>query len=428
MRIILCYHRISNIYDDFNLMNVSIHNFESHMKYIKNYFSVMSLEQLVESDAQDTGENCIAITFDDGYRDVYRNVLPILEKYQLPATVFITTENIDSVEENWPDQIMRTCLQPAIYHDYFDIDNELIKLRCNTRNLRERCDFYTVMGAICGRLGSDARKKQLQELDMWAGQEEKGRESRRILTTEEIRILANNPLITIGSHTITHPVLKCLTEKEQLSEIRDSKEMLESITGKTHDFFAYPYGGKAAYDETTVKLLKECGYRLAVAMGGRSIESCIDMFRVPRCAVYNYDGREFKDWLGNIFRREDIKSQIIESSQNDLPLAYVGALKEDTEIISGKQKIVIWGYGYWGKELYAELKALGLDGNILAFGDKNAERLGVTNSGIPVMTAEQIIAKENLSEISILIKGVYDWDIYMELRKKGFKNLHILLR
>lgn len=100
MRIVLCYHRISNYFDDFNLMNVSIHNFEMHMKYIKEHYEIVSLEDLVKECSHDAKRNQVAITFDDGYRDVYRNAFPILEKYQIPATVFITTGNIDSLSDS----------------------------------------------------------------------------------------------------------------------------------------------------------------------------------------------------------------------------------------------------------------------------------------------------------------------------------------
>ena len=80
---------------------------------------------------------------------------------------------------------MRACLQPAIYHHYFDMENELTSMRCYTRNLQERCGFYRIMGEICGRLGADSRREQLQQLKVWAGFDEEGRESRRILSREE---------------------------------------------------------------------------------------------------------------------------------------------------------------------------------------------------------------------------------------------------
>ena len=431
MKIVLCYHRISNFYDDFNLMNVSIHNFEMHMKYIKKHFELISLEQLMKEIRDNDERNQIAITFDDGYRDVYLNVYPILEKYQIPATAFITTENIDTEEENWPDLVMRACLQPAIYYDYFDIENELTTLRCYTRNLQERCNFYAIMGDICARLSAHSRKEQLRKLKLWAGIDG-GRDSRRILNTEEIRTLANSPLIIIGSHTVTHPILRHQSREEQLNEIKGSQNKLEAITGKKHQFFAFPYGGKDAYDEFTLEMLKENGYQLAVTTEPKNVSPDTDLYQIPRYVVYNYDDKDFEKFLDKIFEKEDIKSKrkssLSEKNKDEIQLAYIGTLKDDLEVISGTRKVVIWGYGYWGRELYTELRMLGLENNVLAFGDKEAEKYNVTDNGVPVMCAEEIVSAVKLSEVSILIKGTYDWDIFMELKKRGFRNLHIILR
>lgn len=74
------------------------------------------------------------------------------------------------------------------------------------------------------------------------------------------------------------------------------------------------------------------------------------------------------------------------------------------------------------------MKLLELDKNVLAFGDKEAGKFEVTDEGIPVMRAEDISKTVDLSEVSILIKGTYDWDIFTELSGRGFSNLHIILR
>ncbi len=432
MRIVLCYHRISNYFDDFNLMNVSIHNFEMHMKYIKEHYEIVSLEDLVKECPHDEKRNQVAITFDDGYRDVYRNAFPILEKYQIPATVFITTGNIETRKENWPDLVMRACLQPAIYHHYFDMENELTSMRCYTRNLQERCGFYRIMGEICGRLGADSRREQLQQLKVWAGFDEEGRESRRILSREEIQILANSPLITIGSHTQTHPILKCLSYEEQMKEISGSKGRLEEITGKRHSLFAYPYGGRDAFDETAIDILKENGYQMAVTTESKNVDQYTDLYQIPRYVVFNYHKKEFYEFLYSIFGEKKIEKHSHNGdrakSKKEKRLFYIGRLKEDTVILSGGAKIIIWGYGFWGRELYKELKLLELDKNVLAFGDKEAGKFEVTDEGIPVMRAEDISKTVDLSEVSILIKGTYDWDIFTELSGRGFSNLHIILR
>ncbi len=427
MKAVLCYHRISDYYDDFNLMNVSVAHFETHMKYLKNHYEVLALEQLICAAEQEDGWNQIAVTFDDGYRDVYRNAFPILEKYQIPATVFITTKNIDTTEENWPDWVMRACMQPAVYHDYFDMENELVTIRCYTRNLQERCDFYSAMSEVCARLDTCSRNQQLQELKSWAGVNGKGRESRRILSTEEIQMLANSPLITIGSHTETHSILSWLPLETQFREIKDSKDKLESITGNRIELFAYPYGGRNFYDETTMELLKSNGYQMAFTTDTERIDVHTDRYQIPRHAVLNYDETNFTNFLNAILGNTE-KRDADTTERKQTPLTYLGRLKDDVGVLCGKEKIIIWGYGYWGRELYAELKMMGEGLEVLAFGDRDAEKYGVTEDGIPVLGAIEIAEMARASGAVILIKGIYDWEIFTELKEQGFRNLHIIMR
>ena len=83
---------------------------------------------------------------------------------------------------------------------------------------------------------------------------------------KELQILADNPLVTIGSHGTTHKVLRGMSEAAQRSELLESKRILEKITGKRIGVFAYSHG---LYDNTTVDILRtERCYDYAFSAGG----------------------------------------------------------------------------------------------------------------------------------------------------------------
>ena len=73
------------------------------------------------------------------------------------------------------------------------------------------------------------------------------------ISISELQDLANDPLVTIGSHGITHKVFKGMSIEEQRIELIESKKLLESITGQPIETFAYSHG---QYDRHTIKLLK----------------------------------------------------------------------------------------------------------------------------------------------------------------------------
>lgn len=98
---VLLYHRVCDMKPDIWNLAVSPVQFELQMKYLKENYSIMRFED----DWSNIREKSVVITFDDGYLDNYRNAWPILEKYQIPATFFVSTGNIDSENEFWWDEL-----------------------------------------------------------------------------------------------------------------------------------------------------------------------------------------------------------------------------------------------------------------------------------------------------------------------------------
>lgn len=93
---VLVYHRIDDKNDTPDI-TVSSKKFKNQMLYLKKNFNIYSLDELIDiykNNRQLKGD-VVAITFDDGYKDNYINAYPVLKKYDIPATVFITTNLID---------------------------------------------------------------------------------------------------------------------------------------------------------------------------------------------------------------------------------------------------------------------------------------------------------------------------------------------
>ncbi len=89
-RIILVYHEISKQGAN-SKYAVSKENFEKHMDYIKRHFSAVSLDTILEMSEGKSNitMDAVAITFDDGFKDNFLNAYPVLQKYQLRATIFL---------------------------------------------------------------------------------------------------------------------------------------------------------------------------------------------------------------------------------------------------------------------------------------------------------------------------------------------------
>ena len=112
MRILL-YHRVLDIQKGGDFCSlpgiiVSVNMFNQQMRYLSKNYNVISLDHLVDSLKNNSPlpKKGVVITFDDGWRDNYSFALPILKKYNLPATIFLTSGYIGTNKTFWPEQVM----------------------------------------------------------------------------------------------------------------------------------------------------------------------------------------------------------------------------------------------------------------------------------------------------------------------------------
>ena len=122
--------------------------------------------------------------------------------------------------------------------------------------------------------------------------------SGRAISEVELKSLAIEPLVEIGSHTMTHPHLSELSRGGQKEEIEKSKKVLESIIGEQILSFAYPFGD---LNQISISLVKEARYKIACAVRAESVREKSDPFSLPRFIVRNWDQKKFEKKI-NIFK------------------------------------------------------------------------------------------------------------------------------
>ena len=110
---ILLYHRVADVSDDPWQLAVTPEHFEEHLVVLANEVEVVRLPEMLNPPAR-SGRTRVAITFDDGYRDVFTNALPLLSRYGLPATVMLVSDLIGCEQEFYWDELERVCLDDAV--------------------------------------------------------------------------------------------------------------------------------------------------------------------------------------------------------------------------------------------------------------------------------------------------------------------------
>lgn len=289
--IILLYHRVINLKTDPQLLAVSPEHFYEHMNYLKDNYNIISLDALKR--AMDFGKipkKSIVITFDDGYADNYLNAKPVLEKLQIPSTIFVTTDHIGSMREFWWDELERIFLLNDIPEKLsLKIMNKEYSWKITDKN--SKMSVYYDMHKLLKPLPAQERYKIIDYLIEWAGVLVQCRTHYSGMSAEQIKDIEKNGMITIGAHTVSHCMLAALAPEQQEREILDSKILLEKNLDHKIRHFSYPFGGD--FEDTTVKIVKDAGFNTAVAISFRPVYKGSEFF-LPRCLVRDWDIETFK--------------------------------------------------------------------------------------------------------------------------------------
>jgi peptidoglycan/xylan/chitin deacetylase (PgdA/CDA1 family) len=248
---VLCYHdvRASGDSTRFSDLHVTKATFERHCRLIADACNPISLGDF--RDARLSGRalppRAVIVTFDDGYRGVLDHALPILERYGIPAAVFVSTAPVLDGQHFWFDALSRREGEAAV-----------VKARAlpyqKWRTLVESIETAAV----------DA-------------------ESHRPLTSAELERLAESPLIEIGAHTMTHPMLALAPAEDQQREVAGCMAALERVLERRVTAFAYPYGNPFAdYTAETVNVVRHARFDLAFTTGAAFATVECDPLQIPR--------------------------------------------------------------------------------------------------------------------------------------------------
>lgn len=296
--IILLYHRVIDIENDNQLLAVSVKNFEEHIKFLSENYNILSFEK----EWGKVSKPSVIITFDDGYADNYYNALPILERYKVPATIFVATQNIDTNKEFWFDCIENYFFNNENLPNSIKLNIAKKTFEFSLKNDNEIKDSYAAIHLLLKNLLPDERKKVLDELKKVLNFTGMDRKKYRTLNSAELRMLDNSNYISVGAHTVSHTKLSLQSYDEQYEEIRNSKIELEKILNHKIIIFSYPFGTKDDYNKDSIKILKNLKIKKAASNFYGQVHSWnTNTYEYPRYIVRNWKIEEFKNRIEQFF-------------------------------------------------------------------------------------------------------------------------------
>lgn len=281
--VVINYHRIgyggASEFDR-NAFTTTAEAFDEQVAFAARNFDLITPEELVEAARAGRGRHAM-ITFDDGYRDNYEVALPILRSYGARATFFVTTGFVDEPRRPWWDEIAwmaRTAgvaVVPA--GGWLERDVPL--------GDGDRLEAITTLTDRYKSLPGEDGESYMEFLAevTGAGRCEGGADE--WMTWDMVRGLRRAGM-SVGAHTVTHPVLANHTAERQRDEIAFSKRRLERELGEPVTAFSYPEGTPSAFDARTRAIVHELGFDLAFSFyGGYRRFADWDPYDVRRATV-----------------------------------------------------------------------------------------------------------------------------------------------
>ncbi len=289
---ILGYHQVHDSKWDPQRLCVSPKHFAEQLAVLTDAAKPVRVCDIATGGGQRTGD-VFAVTLDDGYRDTLECALPILERFGVPATVYVSTGIIG--ESFWwcEIQTMAERLSTPFPKIEFEVAGYRLRFHTKLSGRRGRTEFVRAVGDYFRDLPFRHQSEALEVLADVLGVE-KPSSGIGALSVADIETLASHELIDVGSHCVTHTSLNLLSADEQHVELETSKSRLESITGATVSSCSYPNG---RISQETASIAAAVGYTSACGSHEERVLPKSDPMNLPRIWVRDQGERAFSRWL-----------------------------------------------------------------------------------------------------------------------------------
>jgi peptidoglycan/xylan/chitin deacetylase (PgdA/CDA1 family) len=303
-------------------MRMKESTFASLLQFVRQQFRVVSLSDI------DTGafsRRC-AFTFDDGWRDNYAIALPLLRKYNIPATIFLVAGFIGGEDGFWVERLVAVWRDPALRQRA----KSILASRLNGESaaakasgmaaalpggmtMVARADFAATeapsLSSPSGSLPENGVAADLEKLidhlkrmpssrraelldGVLPSNAHNGSSMDRLMSWDEVTQMSDAG-VTFGAHTMTHPLLPYEDEATAEREIRDARLILEEKLHKPVRAFAYPNG---EWTLAVRDLVSTSGYEWAFTTKHGWYRYGDDRYTIPRVLLHegNVIGRDGK--------------------------------------------------------------------------------------------------------------------------------------
>jgi len=202
-------------------------------------------------------EKAVVFSLDDGYLDNYTQAYPLFKKHGVPFTLYLTSSFPDQTAKMWwfalEDLLLSSEEIRLSNGQVFDASTQ-----------QDKVDTFLAIRRLMVSPTVGGHKACVDELFNDHAVDWLAYSRQHALGWEQVRALSEDPLVTIGGHTVSHASLAQLTQAELVRDVLDAHERITAVTGQKVEHFAYPFGGRKEARAREFSLLKRLGLKTAV--------------------------------------------------------------------------------------------------------------------------------------------------------------------
>lgn len=286
----LAYHGLNNkksedLIGNYDGRQVFVERFIKQIGYLIQKYNIISLGRYIEylQGKTDIPSYPLIFTFDDGYKNNYNLLFPLVKQYQVPVTIFLTTGNVGKCSPGWLNKIEYAIAMTSK-------SEFALKVNGAVRNFN--LDSLSGKGHACAEVKRIL--KGINQAKIEATVESLVRELKVDIdnVTDENFISLSWPEVKemsqwgvdFASHSESHPILTNTDAERVKVELSVSKEKIENHLGRKSLFFSYPNGD---FNQDVKRMAKEAGYICAVTTTYGLDDRKTDAYELRRISINN---------------------------------------------------------------------------------------------------------------------------------------------
>jgi peptidoglycan/xylan/chitin deacetylase (PgdA/CDA1 family) len=296
---------------------VSAENLRGQLQLLKECYHVVSPDEVRDwvAGGKELPERAVLLTCDDGLRSVLTDMTPILREEGLSCVFFALGASVGpSPQMLWYEKLYLLLLEaPGGIHSF---DSPAMRVELGDRAQR-RAAWWDLVKKLSQYdqptrdAFLEASRIQFGLLDPWNADCTKDEGKRRrfgLLNGDELRQLVDQGM-SIGSHTLNHPMLSQQTSELAWQEISESRGLLENAIGKPIWALAYPFGDPGSVTTREMQMAEQAGFECAFMNIGGGFGAALPKFALPRVHVTaDMSLAEFEAHLSGFHR--DFRSRV----------------------------------------------------------------------------------------------------------------------